>query len=49
MKPPLSTAAATTQMPFKDGFTRSNGMPAVPIVLGVAGHRDVKDKHTSGI
>jgi hypothetical protein len=25
-----------------DGFTLANGMPAVPIVLGVVGHRDVR-------
>jgi hypothetical protein len=27
---------------FRDGFTHANGLPAVPIVLGVAGHRNLR-------
>ena len=27
---------------FRDGFTHANGLPAVPIVLGVVGHRNLR-------
>ena len=36
----ILAAAATPAMP--DGFTQPNGMPAVPIVLGLVGHRDLR-------
>jgi hypothetical protein len=28
---------------MRDGFTQPDGLPAVPLVLGVVGHRDVRD------
>jgi hypothetical protein len=42
MEPPYVDAAATPEMPFRDGFTRSNGVPVMPIVIGVVGHRRVR-------
>ncbi len=36
----ILAATATPAMP--DGFTQPNGMPAVPIVLGLVGHRDLR-------
>src|SRR4051794_536668 len=37
-----SAPAATAPPEWRDGFTQANGLPAVPIVLGVVGHRDVR-------
>src|SRR5439155_9689390 len=37
-----SAPAAAASPAAPDGFTRPNGLPAVPIVLGVVGHRDVR-------
>ncbi len=37
---PILAATATPAMP--DGFTQPNGLPAVPIVLGLVGHRDLR-------
>ena len=36
----ILAATATPAMP--DGFTQPNGLPAVPIVLGLVGHRDLR-------
>lgn len=40
MPHPAFDADAPAPRTFRDGFTHANGLPAVPIVLGIAGHRN---------